>query len=206
MPTKPKNSSKETGRDKMFTPYYGVEPLLPYLRLDQTIWEPAAGEGHMVQALMQSGFVVTASELDDGQDYFTYEPTEPWDIQVSNPPYSIKYKWLARAYSLGKPFALLMPADTLQAATAQRLFRQYGYQMLLPDKRIDYKTPHKGWDSSAQFTSAWFCWQMEGLPNGVTFVTLNKPKRVKGHIPTDEEMLRPTAPVKKTAVAQLSFL
>lgn len=184
---KPKNNSAATGRNKMMTPFYGVEPIFAYLPKDAVLWEPAAGEGHMVDVLTSQGWSVKASELDWGQDYFSYQP-DAWDVQVTNPPYSIKYQWLKRAYELGKPFALLLPADALFAKRAQELFQKYGYQMLLPDKRIDYKTPLKGWDSSAQFASAWFCWQLPGLPNGVTMVKLNKPSKPKGRIWTDEEM------------------
>jgi hypothetical protein len=187
MTTKPKNSSKNPGRDKMMTPFYGIEPLFAYLPKDALLWESAAGDGHMVDVLTGQGWRVVESELDRGQDYFTYQP-DAWDIQVTNPPYSLKYKWLKRAYELDKPFALLLPGDALFAATAQKLFKRYGYQMLLPDKRIDYKTPNKGWDSSAQFTSAWFCWQLPGLPHGVTMIALNKPKKPKGRLWTDEEM------------------
>ena len=47
------------------------------------------------------------------KDFFEYQPDD-WDCIVDNPPYSIKEKVLDRCILLGKPFALLLPIDTLE--------------------------------------------------------------------------------------------
>jgi hypothetical protein len=162
------------GYDACQTPAYAIDPLLPYLDVDWVIWEPAAGENNLVEALYDSNYdtdQVVISDILTGQNFFEFKP-EYWDCLITNPPYSIKYQWLERCYQLGKPFALLVPVEILGAKTAQILLKQYGFEMMLLNKRVDFKMPNKGWDSSAQFPVLWLCWQI--LPDKVMFGEINK--------------------------------
>ncbi len=145
------------GIDACQTPAYALNPLLPYLTTRMTIWEPACGEGYLALALEQLGFRVIRSDILTGQNFFQYQPDEQdWDL-VTNPPYSVKYKFLARCYELNRPFALLMPVETMGAKSAQVLFRRHGVEMIWLDRRINFKMPNKGWEgSAAQFPVAWF--------------------------------------------------
>src|SRR5262249_6284632 len=97
----------------------------------------------------------------------TWQPPD-WHCIVTNPPYSLKNKFLARAYELGKPFALLLPLTALESSARQDLFRANGIQVMLPDKRIRFETPHLR-PSHPSFPVAWFCWGL-GLPEQLTFV------------------------------------
>lgn len=183
---------KPSGMDLCQTSPWAVLPLLGYLRQRlmelcngdlsrATIWEPAAGEGYLSCALangLHDATVIGTDLLVDctihsnvswgrlhssPTNFFDYEPPN-WDILVTNPPYSIKYDWLERCYDLGKPFALLLPVETLGAARAQRLFRAHGLEVLFLPKRVKFKMPNIGWEkSSPQFPVAWFCHRL--LPN-----------------------------------------
>ena len=167
------------GMDACQTPAYAIDPLMPYLIPFQTIWEPAAGEGLLVDALSDctfTKFTVIASDLIEGKNFFEYEPDE-WDCLVTNPPYSVKFQWLKRCFELGKPFALLMPIDTLGAKTAQELFELYGIEVMLLNQRVNFKMPVKGWEAGgAQFSTAWFTWGL-GLGAQLVFGKLNKPEQ-----------------------------
>lgn len=181
---KPKNNYKtEAGksnpRDRFQSPGYALNPLLPFLNKEWTVWESAAGEGLLADALEIHGFSVLRSELLQGQDYFAYEPGD-YDIQITNPPFSRKYAWLKRACDLQKRFALLMPADVLFAGDkAVPLIERYGIEVVIPRQRIDFKTPDKGWaGSGAQFTSAWFCYGLN-IGKQITYADLKKPRRNK---------------------------
>ena len=154
------------GMDACQTPPYAIDPLLPYLDPDWVIWEPAAGEGMLEGAFYDSGMRVVPTDILTGQNFFEYEP-ESWDCLVTNPPFSIKYQWLERCYELSKPFALLVPVETLGAKTAQELMKAYGFEIMLLDKRIDFKMPNKGFEGSAPFPVFWLCWQL--LPEPVMF-------------------------------------
>lgn len=154
---------KSDPRDRCYTPAYALDPLLPYLPAG-LVWEPAAGEGHLVRALQGAGRQVVASEITRGENFFEYAPAVPWAVQVTNPPYSSKYHWLERSYGLGRPFALLLPLETLGAWSAQRFFRQHGVEVLLLNKRVNYYMPVKGIMGTANFPSAWFCWRVLPAP------------------------------------------
>jgi hypothetical protein len=152
------------GMDACQTPAYAIDPLLPYLIRFDTLWEPAAGEGLMVDALLDcifKNFTVIGSDLIDGRNFFEYEP-DKWDCLVTNPPYSIKYQWLERCFALGKPFALLMPVEMLGSKTAQELFEVNGIEIMLLNRRVNFKMPNKGWEAAgAPFPTAWFTWGLD---------------------------------------------
>lgn len=187
MPNKPKNNSKgNPKRDRCQTPDYALNPLIQHLKAFEwklgrkmTIWESAAGDGLLADALEIHGFKVVRSDILTGQSYFEYQPPE-YDIEVTNVPFSIKYLWLKQAYAYKKPFCFLMPSDTQFAKTAQQLFKTHGINILVPDARIDFKMPDKGWDGrGAQFSTSWFLWQVAPHLETVTFVELNKPRKVR---------------------------
>lgn len=161
------------GMDACQTPAYALDPLLPYLG-DWVIWEPAAGEGLLVQALYDSGFrqsQVVYGDLLTGQNFFDYQP-DRWDCLITNPPYSIQFDWLKRCYELDKPFALLLKVEVLGTKQAQKLFAGFGVEVIFVSPRINFKMPNKGWDGAgAQFAVAWFT---HGLHIGqqMTFVEI----------------------------------
>jgi hypothetical protein len=151
-------------RDRCYTPAYALDPLLPYLPAG-VVWEPAAGEGHLVRALESAGRTVYASEITAGQNFFTHAPPAPWAVQVTNPPYSSKYHWIEHSYSLGRPFALLLPMETLGVWSAQRHFRAHGVEVLLLNKRVNFQMPNLGFSGGgANFPVAWFCWKVLPAP------------------------------------------
>lgn len=151
------------GMDACQTPAYALDPLWRHLG-DWVIWEPACGEGLLVDALHDLGYCydqVVSSDLLTGENFFEFEP-DNWDCIVTNPPFSLKFRWLERCYQLGKPFALLLPVETLGTQTAQRMFEQYGVEVIFMDKRINFKMPLKGWEAGgATFPVAWYTWGLD---------------------------------------------
>ena len=102
-------ANRTSAGDEVYTPFYAVEPLLEFLPKDKKIWCPFDEEwSAFYQLLSKKGYDVTRSSLSEGQDFFSYQPDD-WDILVSNPPFSKKDDVLKRAFSFGKPFALLLP-------------------------------------------------------------------------------------------------
>lgn len=148
------------------TPREAFVYLQPYIDKTFVIWESAAGRGLLAKSMMDFGYDVLMSDIITGQNYFTYEP-ECYDIQITNPPYSIKDKWLERCYDLGKPFALLLPISALHSRFRCNLYRKYGVQLIIPPKRINFVTP-SGRGSGAWFAVAWFCWRL-ALENNIVF-------------------------------------
>lgn len=165
---KSKNSTNAPGRDLCQTPAYALGPIYALLdgyKPNPVIWESAAGEGNLVKALGERYTTVCTDimALGDSGDFFSDDNIilqhDSWDIQVTNPPYSLKYKWLKRSYELGKPFALLMPVDTVGAKSAQSLFQRHGIYILFLDARVDFYMPNKGYQAGgAHFSTAWYTW------------------------------------------------
>jgi hypothetical protein len=154
--------------DRCQTPFYALDPLIPYLPKHELIWEPAQGDGHIVAKLTDEKFMILGTDILTGCNFFDYE-LEGFGCQVTNPPYSIKYDWLRRSYELEKPFALLLPLETLGSSKGQALFEQYGIEIILLDKRVNFKMPHKGYGKSgAQFPVAWFTWRL-GIGQQITY-------------------------------------
>ena len=144
---KPKaNRTGKPSLDQCQTPAYAIRPLLPYLRKEWLVWEPACGKGYMMGALYEAGLHVIGSDILGGHDFFYWQP-DVYDCIVTNPPYSIKPKWLGRCYDLGKPFALLMPVEFIGTKGAQTLFRQHGIEVIWLSERINFEMPEKGFDT-----------------------------------------------------------
>lgn len=176
---KPKRSyaaspTKSNSYDCCQTPPYAVDPLLPFLPRSKSvvIWEPAAGEGYIVRKLESEGFKVVASDILTGQNFFKWQPSY-FDIIVTNPPYSDKYFWLERCYQLGKPFAMILPVETIGVGKAQKLFSRYGVEVIWLSSRVGFKMPSQKTfeESSPQFPTAWFTWGL-GIGKENTFAQM----------------------------------
>lgn len=138
------------------TPPIALLPLYPYLKKEWVIWECASGKGNLVTDLLNHGYKVKWSDIerDPKEDFFVFSPLKGYDCIVTNPPYDIKDKFIKRAYELGKPWAFLMPVESLGGARRQKMYRQYGLEVIFMDKRINFEMPNGG--SSAWFPVAWF--------------------------------------------------
>ena len=149
--------SSDKNDNELYTPFYAVDHIIKYLPKDKTIWLPFDEEWSAFnQRLIEEGFTVVRSSLSEGKDFFTYEP-EQWDLIVSNPPFSIKDKVLKRLYELNKPFAVLLPLNSLQGKTRYQYFKQ-GIQILTFDARICYHTKDdmKNIQKGSPFAKAYF--------------------------------------------------
>lgn len=126
--------------DEVFTPAYAVRPIIKYLDMfdtNATVWCPFdMSNSKYVEVLAAAGYKVIHSHIDEGKNFFTYEPEEEYDIIISNPPFSIKDDILKRLDELGKPYAMLLPVPTLQGQTRFPYLKDIQY--LGFDKRINY--------------------------------------------------------------------
>ena len=151
-------SDRSSAGDEMYTPFYAVEPLTEFLPKDKIIWCPFDEEwSAFYRYFKENHYPVIRSSLKEEQDFFKYEP-EKWDILVSNPPFSKKDDVLKRIYSFEKPFALLLPVNSIQGKKRFSVF-QNDIQMLVFDSRIDYHTPENMENTirGNSFGSAYFC-------------------------------------------------
>jgi hypothetical protein len=170
------NIKNVPARDSCQTPPYALIPLLKYINPALTVWECASGEGLMAEAIRLNGNNVIATTLEEGFDFFKTDVKA--DCIITNPPYSIKYKWMERCYELGRPFALLLPVDTIAAVSSHKLWKKYGVSIILLSKRINFKMPNMGWDGQgADYSVEWFTFGL-GLPEGLIYEEVPNPKNL----------------------------
>lgn len=157
-----------------------MKPLIKYLkkRCFKKIWCPFDKlSSKIVNYLLNEGFSVLATHIDDGQDFFKLnEQFNNYDCIVSNPPYSVKTEVLEKLYRLGKPFAMLLPLQSgLETAGRQDLYKRNGIQLLIPDHRVGYYDEKKEVElGSPSFLSCWFCWKI--LDKDIEFTNIEKRK------------------------------
>lgn len=171
-------SDRTSKGDECYTPFYAVEPILKYIPKDKVVWCPFdKGNSAFVQLFKEKGYKVLYSHIENGEDFFEYEPTEHYDIIISNPPYSCKDAILQRVYELGKPFMLLMPVTCIQGKKRVSLYTESGLQLLIFDLRVDYHTNFnlESTTKGCHFGSCYFCNGI--LPKDLVFEKLIKYER-----------------------------
>lgn len=199
MPIKIKDNTKATGRDLFQTPRYATRLLLPFLKPYTMVWEPAAGQGRMVDVLETSQHAVWASDIvvPDGQVYEQFNFLEQgrdseWmkqiDYIITNPPFSKKKQFYDKCLHYWRlyqiPFCLLIPAD--YSGWLIKAVRDDGCVKIVPDHRINYITP-TGLDEREGHTSNFHSlWLTQGIfkdardistPITEVYVTLTKEMR-----------------------------
>lgn len=155
-----------------YTPKYAVDIIVQYLPKDKVIWAPfSRNEHHFADYLRSLGYSVVNTHIDDGKDFLTYEPDFHFDIILDNPPFKGKKKYVEKAISYGKPFALFLPINTFGDLGVTELFMENGLepQMLIPDRRTQFENQKK---SGISFKTVYICNRM--LPKQIIFTKLKK--------------------------------
>jgi len=156
--------------DECYTPEIAIKYLIPYLNKKDLIWDCAFGSGRLAEHFNKNGFNVVGL-----MDYdFLKEDSDKafkFDIIITNPPYSLKDKFLKRCFEIGKPFALLLPLTTLEGMKRSEMFKNKNIQLIIPNRRINFEIPSG--KKSAWFATAWFCWKMN-LPKQLNFVEIKE--------------------------------
>lgn len=98
------------------------------LSKDKVVWCPFDDENsNFVKVLVGGGYKVIHSHILKGQNFYTWEPQEHYDIIISNPPFKGKVNLIKRVLELGKPFAFIFGIQC---------FNSSNFTELLADSRI----------------------------------------------------------------------
>lgn len=151
-------SLKSAKSDEWYTPIQAIYPILEYIDNKKIIWCPFdTEESNFVKVLKNNGYTVINSHIDDGLDFFEYEP-DNWDIILSNPPYSKRNEILKRVFGFNKPFALLMNTNGLfDSGVRWNLFNEFNdFSLFYLKGRVNYMKEYgKIEKSSPPFQSAY---------------------------------------------------
>ena len=142
--------------DEIYTPEIALLPLLKYLPKGLKIWECTDfGESNITKVLKEHGYEVISTHKTNF-DFLKDKPSFDFDIIITNPPYSLKDDFIEKCYSYNKPFALLLPITALEGLRRGALYRKFGLQLIILDKRINFMKDKK----SNWFNTSWFCWKL----------------------------------------------
>jgi len=176
---KPKRNYTPGPMDNCMTPGYALEPLkmaVPDIAR-YLIWEPAQGDGNLVNEIRKQIGPAHGSDIIDGVDFLNsilQQGDFAWNAIVTNPPWGIRGEFTGRCLQLGRPFALLMQSETVSLKWFHELIEMYeeAPHIVWFSPRINFKMPEKGWQGGgAQMPTAWFTWRM--LPPGNTFIKID---------------------------------
>ena len=155
-----------------YTPQYAVDIIVPYLDKEKTIWAPFSRDEHnFANYLRELGYKVVNTHIENGQDFLTYRPDFEFDIILDNPPFKNKTKYVERAISFGKPFALFLPLNSFGDNGIPKLFMEHNLepQMLIPDKRTEFENQE---NKGISFKTVYICNRV--LPKQIIFTKLKK--------------------------------
>lgn len=168
---------KRVDDDAYFTPAWCTEALLSRWIPVGTVWEPAAGNGAMVDVLNKAGLDVIASDIHEyvdlrcdlvisRHDFLTVDPPSGLFSIVTNPPYQLAEEFIRRALKLTKPrrgsVAMLLRHEFDCAKTRRDLFdaENFAREIVL--------TKRPRWFSetatSPRNNFSWFVW--DGMHRG----------------------------------------
>ena len=161
------------------TPHEVTFALLDFLHISKkcVLWDPAAGEGDMVEAFTQKGYPCIGTDIQTGTDFLTAKIPQDADWIITNPPFSIADKFICRCAESGKPFALLLKSQYWHAKSRIGLFAEITPMFLLPltwRPDFNWKSGKKG---SPLMDVMWVVWGPYG--NGLRFPTYLPLKRPK---------------------------
>ena len=152
-------------RDEYYTPAIMVYPIIKYLKPGSTIWCPFdTVQSEFVRVFSESGFRVIHSHLWLGQDFFEYEPAEPYDYIISNPPFTRKLDVIRRLFTLNKPFAMILCLPILNYQIVGEFFLDKNLELLIFDKKVSFD------GNTASFNYSYFCNGI--LPRSIIFYHL----------------------------------
>lgn len=160
--------------DNVYTPLEGALYLKDFIPENKIIWECCYGRGHLAEHLRGFGHTVVGNST---MDFFIDEPKK-WDIIITNPPFSHHKDFIEKAITFNKPFAFLIRLEHLGGVRAYNLFKDLDFQIIIPEKRINYLTPKilgGKKTGGATFHSIWLTYRFN-LPQTIVYKSLKEQK------------------------------
>lgn len=169
------------------TPPEVTVALLNFLHLPENtvIWEPAAGEGDMLETFKACGYGGSfGTDISQGFDFLSPDIFNRlfvgFDWIITNPPFALAEEFIRKAASLGKPFAFLVKSQFWHAKRRLPLFEEFPPSYILPlTWRPDFffKDDHGG---SPLMDVMWCVWFMPHIKGAQTvYKPLERPKGEK---------------------------
>jgi hypothetical protein len=165
---------EDRGLDAYFSPPEAVWSLL-HIEAEHfpgVIWEPAAGDGAIVEPFRKAGYKVLASDLVDygfprcisGIDYLTAACRPDVKGIVTNPPYRLAVQFAEKAMTEVGYVALLLRTNFLESTARLAFFRRHPPARIWISSRRLPMMHRQGWQgprAPSNTCFAWFIWDSQ---------------------------------------------
>jgi hypothetical protein len=143
------------------TPPQAVRALLKVEALPQRIWEPACGNGSIVNVLREAGYTVMATDVRDRID-FLMELRAPINCEciVTNPPFKLAEQFIRHALHLVPKAVMLLRFNYLEGTGRSDIIDKHLARVHLFRNRLPmmHRTDWTGPRATSMVAFAWFVW------------------------------------------------
>lgn len=175
---------QRNAQDSYPTPPDVTVALLEFLKIPKClkIWEPACGDGYMVNAMRDMGYDVIGTDIQSGTDFLTADLPDGWvSWIITNPPFSLSEQFIRKCLEHRLSFALLLKSQYWHAKKRLPLFRKHPPRYILPlSWRPDFLFKERG-NGSPLMDVMWCVWLPQlplDFPNAQfpTYYVLDRPE------------------------------
>lgn len=145
------------------------------------IWEPACGDGRMVDAIRSRGYECIGTDIQTGTDFLTAKMPEGVNFIITNPPFSLAEDFIRRCMYHEVGFALLLKSQFWHAKKRLPLFMESRPEYILPlTWRPDFMDKQRG-GGSPLMDVMWCVWGAcqflePRRPQHAVYIPLERPK------------------------------
>lgn len=145
--------AKRAERDLYPTPRDAFLPLIPYIKeLDCSVWEPACGDGRLIEMMQAAGIRADGTDIAKGDDFLKDDSRE--NCIVTNPPFSLAFEFCKHAVKKSNRVFLLLRLNFLGSGKRAAWFKEHEPAALFVlSKRPSFTG---GRTDSCEY--AWFYW------------------------------------------------
>ena len=104
------------------TPLKSFTPLLKYLQKEREYYEPACGDNRLVNELIKNQFIASGNDIQNGVDYL--EDNTYRDVIITNPPFSLAFKFIQHARLHSKTTYMLLRLNFLGSKMRKEWFSE----------------------------------------------------------------------------------
>jgi len=153
--------------------FYATDPkavdiLCDLENFNQTILEPACGQGHIAKVLEARGYNVLACDLIDrgygtaGIDFLKLDKRDVNADIITNPPYKLAQEFVEKAMDVvasGHKIAMFLKLTFLETAKRRELFKKYPPKTVYVASQRIACWPNGKPTTQSMVCYAWFIWQ-----------------------------------------------
>lgn len=163
------------------TPENAIRAILDVVKLDGSILEPAAGQGHISRLLREyypyselvSTDLIQREEkfgiaIDGGVDFLTYDYNRKFDNVITNPPFNLAQEFIERALELSNDKVIMFAKIQLLEGNKRRemfdntpLKYVYVFSKRVNPLRNGEELDENGKPWASTMCFAWFIWEKD---------------------------------------------